>query len=201
NLPDEHREEVYLENNPENPEAGTRAVPFTKTLYIEQDDFMEEPPPKYYRLAPGREVRLKGAYIVKCTSVDKDPKTGEIKAIHCVYDPDSKSGTSTKRTKATIHWVSATECIEAEVRLYDRLFKEPNPDECEDFLQCLNPNSLEVLKGCKIEPSLREAKVGDIFQFLRVGYFAVDPDSEKGIPVFNRAVTLRDEWAKIKKKL
>ncbi len=201
NLPEGHREEVFLENNPEDPGAGTRAVPFTRELYIEADDFMEEPPPKYYRLAPDREVRLKGAYIVKCTSVEKDPGTGQIKAIHCVYDPDSKSGTSKKRTKATIHWVSASEAVDAEVRLYDRLFREPNPEECEDFIQCLNPNSLEVLKGCKLEPSLKDAQVGEIYQFLRLGYFVVDPDSEGGQLVFNRAVTLKDEWARIKKKI
>jgi glutaminyl-tRNA synthetase len=201
NMPEGHREEVHLENNPEDPEAGTRAVPFTRELYIERDDFMEEPPPKFYRLAPGREVRLKGAYIVRCESVEKDPRTGEPLVVHCVYDPESKSGMSKKRTKATIHWVSATGCVEAEVRLYDRLFKEPNPEECEDFIECLNPYSLEVLKGCKVEPSLKGAKTGEIYQFLRLGYFCVDPDSEQGTLVFNRAVTLKDEWAKIKQKI
>ncbi len=201
NLPEGHREEVQLENNPEQPEAGTRAVPFTRELYIEQDDFMEEPPPKYYRLAPGREVRLKGAYIVRCESIEKDPRTGQILAVHCVYDPESKSGMSKKRTKATIHWVSATECVEAEVRLYDRLFREPNPEDCEDFIQCLNPYSLEILKNCKLEPSLKDARPGEIFQFLRLGYFCVDPDSDQGTLVFNRAVTLRDEWAKIRQKI
>ncbi len=201
NLPEGYIEEVELENNPEDPEAGKRKVPFTRELYIDRDDFMEEPPPKFYRLAPGREVRLKGAYIVRCERIEKDPQTGEIKTIHCRYDPDSRSGTSTRKTKATIHWISVSHSIEAEVRLYERLFREPNPEECEDFIECLNPNSLEVLRGCRVEPSLADAGVGDVFQFLRVGYFCVDPDSKRGMPVFNRAVTLKDEWAKIRQKI
>ncbi len=202
NYPENYTEELDAENNPEDPSMGTRKLPFTRELYIEEDDFMEEPPPKYYRLAPGREVRLKHAYIIRCEKVIKDAETGKIKEIHCRYDPDSRSGsTQQRKVKATLHWVSAKHALDAEVRLYDRLFLKPNPEECEDFIECINPDSLKILKQCKVEESLANAKVGDRYQFLRVGYFCVDPDTKKGHLVFNRTVTLKDTWAKIQKKL
>ena len=198
-------EEFEVPNNPEDPNAGTRKVPFSRVIYIEQDDFCENPPKKYFRLAPGQEVRLKGAYIIKCESVVKDEKTGEIIEVHCSYDPDSRGGSSSdgRKVKGTIHWVSAQHAFEAEVRLYDYLFTDPNPgaDENVDFLEQLNPKSLEVLKNCKMEPGLKDAKPGDMFQFLRLGYFCVDSvDSKPGAPVFNRTVTLKDTWAKIANK-
>ena len=198
-------EEFEVPNNPEDPEAGTRKVPFSKVIYIEQDDFCENPPKKYFRLAPGQEVRLKSAYIVKCESVVKDEKTGEIIEVHCSYDPNSRGGSASdgRKVKGTIHWVSAQHAVEAEVRLYDNLFSDPNPgaDENIDFLEQLNPNSLEVLKNCKLEPGLINAKPGDMFQFLRLGYFCVDNvDSKPGAPVFNRTVSLKDTWAKISSK-
>jgi glutaminyl-tRNA synthetase len=205
NYPEDRTEYLEAVNNPEEPEAGTREVPFSRELYIEQDDFMEEPPKKFFRLAPGREVRLKHAYIIRCDEVIKDPDTGEIKELHCSYDPESKSGTNQQRkVKATLHWVSAPHAIDVEVRLYDRLFRVANPDdrkECPDFIDCLNPDSLKILKSCKAEPSLKDARPGDIFQFLRLGYFCVDRDTIDDNPVFNRTVTLRDTWAKVKKKL
>jgi glutaminyl-tRNA synthetase len=204
NYPDAVVEYLDAINNPEDPEAGTRKVPFSREIYIEKDDFMEEPPKKFYRLAPGREVRLKHAYIIRCDSVIKDPSTGEIKEIHCSFDPESKSGTNQQRkVKATLHWVSAPHAIDVEVRLYDRLFRVPNPEEkeeCPDFTDCLNPESLKILKGCKAEPSLKGAKSGERFQFLRLGYFCVDPDSGEDQLVFNRTVTLKDTWAKMKEK-
>lgn len=178
NYPEGMVEEFEVENNPEDPNAGTRKVPFSKVLYIEKDDFCENPPKKYFRLAPGQEVRLKGAYIVKCVDVVKDDKTGEITEVHCTYDPQSRGGNASdgRKVKGTIHWVSAAHAIDAEVRLYDHLFSVPNPgaDENVDFIEQLNPNSLEVLKSCKLEPSLAGAKPGDAFQFLRLGYFCVD---------------------------
>jgi len=204
NYPEDRTEYLEAVNNPEEPEAGTREVPFSRELYIEQDDFMEEPPKKFFRLAPGREVRLKHAYIIRCDEVIKDPDTGEIKELHCSYDPESKSGTNQQRkVKATLHWVSAPHAIDVEVRLYDRLFRVANPDdrkECPDFIDCLNPDSLKILKSCKAEPSLKDARPGDIFQFLRLGYFCVDRDTIDDNPVFNRTVTLRDTWAKVKKQ-
>lgn len=198
-------EEFEVPNNPEDPEAGTRKVPFSRIVYIEQEDFCENPPKKYFRLAPGQEVRLKSAYIVKCESVVKDEQTGEIIEVHCTYDPNSRGGSAAdgRKVKGTIHWVSAEHAVEAEVRLYDNLFLDPNPgaDENVDFLDQLNPDSLEVLTKCKMEPGLVNAKPGDMFQFLRLGYFCVDNgDSKPGAPVFNRTVSLKDSWAKISTK-
>ncbi len=205
NYPDDQVEELEAINNPEDESAGTRVVPFSKVLYIEREDFMENPVPKFYRLAPGREVRLRYAYFIKCTDVVKD-ENGEIIEIHATYDPATRGGDAPdgRKVKATLHWVSAAHAIEAEVRLYDRLFKVKNPlqvEEGKNWLDNLNPDSLIVLTGCKLEPSLAEVKPGDRFQFERVGYFCVDPDSEPGRPVFNRTATLRDTWAKIKQRL
>ncbi len=205
NYPDDQVEELEAINNPEDESAGTRVVPFSKVLYIEREDFMENPVPKFYRLAPGREVRLRYAYFIKCTDVVKD-ENGEIIEIHATYDPATRGGDAPdgRKVKATLHWVSAAHAIEAEVRLYDRLFKVKNPlqvEEGKNWLDNLNPDSLIVLTGCKLEPSLAEVKPGDRFQFERVGYFCVDPDSEPGKPVFNRTATLRDTWAKIKQRL
>lgn len=205
NYPENQVEWLEAENNPENPAMGTRKVPFSKVLYIEEDDFMEAPPPKYFRLAPGREVRLKHAYIVKCEKVIKDEATGKILEIHCTYDPETKSGgaLSQKKVKGTLHWVSALHAVKAEVRLYDHLFTKENPDDDEeglDYKSFLNPNSLTVLDSVMLEPGLAQARVGDKFQFLRQGYFMVDPDSDERRLVFNRIVGLRDSWAKIAKK-
>lgn len=204
NYPDGQVEELEAINNPEDESAGTRKVPFSKVLYIEREDFMENPAPKFYRLAPGREVRLRYAYFIRCTDVVKD-ENGEIIEIHATYDPATRGGDAPdgRKVKATLHWVSAAHAIEAEVRLYDRLFKAKNPlriEEGKDWLDNLNPESLRVLTDCKLEPSLGDVKPGDRFQFERVGYFCVDPDSEPGKPVFNRTATLRDIWAKIKKR-
>lgn len=203
NYPEGQVEEFEIENNPENPAMGTRRVPFSRVLYIEEDDFQENPPPKYFRLAPGREVRLKGTYIVKCVDVVKDSE-GKIKEIHCIYDPETRSGgvASGRKVKGTLHWVSAAHAVPAEVRLYDYLFTKENPDEEEDFLSCLNPNSLVRLTSCQVEPILKEASPGDRYQFLRQGYFCVDiVDSSPNALVFNRIVPLRDTWAKIQKSL
>ena len=200
NYPEGQTETVEIENNPEDETAGTRMVPFSRELYIERDDFMENAPKKFFRMTPGNEVRLKGAYIVKCESVEKDAE-GNITTIHCTYDADTRSGTgsaSNRKVKGTLHWVSAPDAIEAEVRLYDRLFKDPDPAGHKDidFKEFLNENSLKVLTGCKLEPSLKEAKEGDRFQFQRLGYFCVDKDSKPGALVFNRTVGLKDTWAK-----
>jgi len=202
NYPEDQVDELDAINNPEDPSAGTRKVPFSKVLYIERDDFMENPPRKFYRLAPGREVRLRYAYFVKCVDVVKDPSTGEAVELHCTYDPATRGGDAPdgRKVKATLHWVSATHALEAEVRLYDHLFTRQNPMEEEDFRNCLNPNSIEVLESCRVEPSLKDAKPGTRYQFERLGYFCVDPDSADGKLVFNRTVTLRDEWAKIQKR-
>ncbi|MEJ5240511.1 MAG: glutamine--tRNA ligase/YqeY domain fusion protein [Anaerolineales bacterium] len=204
NYPEDQVEYVEALNNPEDPSAGTRLVPFSKVLYIEQDDFRETPPPKYYRLYPGNEVRLRYAYIVKCTHVVKDEQ-GQVVEVHCTYDPSTRSGEgAARKVKATIHWVSAAQAVPVEVRLYDRLFLKPNPDdleEGEDFTQYINPSSLEVLYPCYAEPSLGTAQVGEKFQFERLGYFCMDPDSTPERPVFNRTVTLKDEWAKIAAKM
>ncbi|MEW6731492.1 MAG: glutamine--tRNA ligase/YqeY domain fusion protein [Acidobacteriota bacterium] len=205
NYPEDQVEELNAVNNPEDESMGTRKVPFSRVLYIEQDDFREQPPAKYYRLAPGREVRLRYAYIIKCVEVIKDEQTGEIIELRCTYDPDTKSGLSqdTRRVKATIHWVSAAQSQPAEVRLYDHLFLTPNLGELEageDYRSYLNPKSLEVLNSCRVEPSLIGAAPGAHYQFERQGYFCVDPDSLNGGLVFNRAVSLRDSWAKIEKK-
>ncbi|MEZ6118168.1 MAG: glutamine--tRNA ligase/YqeY domain fusion protein [Pirellulaceae bacterium] len=206
NYPEGQVEELSAVNNPEDESMGNRTLPFSRELYIEQDDFMEDPPKKYFRLSPGKEVRLRYAYIIKCESVVKDEKTGEITEIHCTYDPDTKSGmpSAGRKVKGTLHWVSAPHAFNAEVRLYDHLFAVPNPDavdEGRDYKENLNPNSLEVLANCKLEPSLQEATVDDNFQFERLGYFCVDSvDSQPGKPVFNRSVSLRDTWAKEQKK-
>lgn len=200
NYPEGQTETVEIENNPEDETAGTRMVPFSRELYIERDDFMEDAPKKFFRMTLGNEVRLKGAYIVKCESVEKDAE-GNITTIHCTYDADTRSGTgsaSNRKVKGTLHWVSAPDAIEVEVRLYDRLFKDPDPagHKDVDFKEFLNENSLKVLTGCKLEPSLKEAKEGDRFQFQRLGYFCVDKDSKPGALVFNRTVGLKDTWAK-----
>ena len=202
NYPEDLVEWLDAENNPEDEEAGTRKVPFCREIYIERDDFMEEPPKKYFRLAPGREVRLKHAYYITCESVVKDEK-GNIKEIHCTYDPNSRGGWTEdgRKVRGTLHWVSARHCLDAEVRLYEQLFTKENPEEDDDFLKNVNPNSLIILKNCKVEPSLKNAKVGDRFQFLRKGYFCVDKDSSEDNLVFNRIVTLKDSWAKLAKKL
>ncbi len=203
NYPEDQVEELEAVNNPEDSDAGTRKVPFSRVLYIERDDFMENPAPKYYRLAPGREVRLRYGYFIKCVDVIKDGQ-GQIIELHCTYDPETRGGTAPdgRKVKATIHWVSAAHAQEAEVRLYDNLFTVPDPgaDETRPFTDFINPNSLEVLTTCRIEPSLAGAKPGERFQFERLGYFAADPDSTESRLVFNRTVTLKDEWAKIQKQ-
>jgi glutaminyl-tRNA synthetase len=205
NYPEGQTEELTAVNNPEDESAGSRTVPFSRELYIEQEDFREVPPPKYFRLSPGKEVRLRYAYIIKCEKVIKDDK-GNVIELHCTYDPTSKSGTPTanRKVKSTIHWVSAPHAVTAEVRLYDRLFLKENPDDVEEgktFLDSMNPNSLQVLTQCKLEPMLAEAKPGGRYQFERVGYFCADvKDSQSGAPVFNRIVTLKDTWAKIEQK-
>ncbi len=202
NYPDGQVEWLDAVNNPEDPSAGTRKVPFSKVLYIERDDFMEDPPKDFYRLAPGREVRLRYAYFIKCVDVVKDAQ-GNVIELHCTYDPETRGGNAPdgRKVKATIHWVSAQHAIDAEVRLYDRLFTKPDPldvPEGHDWKENLNPTSLVVLQNCKLEPSLAEAKVGDRFQFERKGYFCVDPDSTEKKLVFNRTVTLKGEWDKAK---
>jgi glutaminyl-tRNA synthetase len=204
NYPQDQTEALDAVNNPEDPEMGTRKVPFSRVLYIEQDDFREDPPKKFYRLAPGREVRLRYAYFVKCVSVVKDGKTGEITELRCTYDPATKGGDAPdgRKVKATLHWVSAAHAVGAEVRLYDHLFTQPDPGDekaCPDWKACLNANSLETLTDCKLEPSLAGVKPGDRYQFERLGYFCADPDTSSAKPVFNRTVGLRDEWAKIQK--
>lgn len=206
NYPEDRVEELEAVNNPEDPNMGTRKIPFSRVLYIEREDFREEPPKKFFRLAPGREVRLKHAYIIKCQRVVKDKQTGEVIELHCTYDPETKSGSPTdgRRVKGTLHWVSAAHALKAEVRLYDRLFVKANPDDEKDgldFRAYLNPNSLETLKPCYVEPTLAGAASGSRYQFLRLGYYCVDSrDSSDELPVFNRTVPLRDTWAKIEKK-
>ena len=195
---------VEVANNPEDPSAGTRQVPFSRELYIEHDDFREVPPPKYYRLSPGKEVRLRNAYFVTAKSVVKDAQ-GNVVEVHCTYDPASRGGNSPdgRKVKSTMHWVSAAHAISAEIRLYDKLFTKADPydlEEGQDVLDNLNPNSLEILTGAKLEPSLANAKLEDRFQFERVGYFCLDPDSSAGKLVFNRTLALKDSWAKIEKK-
>jgi len=203
NYPEGQVEEFDCPYHPQNAEMGTRKVPFSRELYIEQEDFMENPPKKYHRLAPGREVRLRYGYFVKCVNMVKDPNTGEVLAVHCTYDPDTRSGFAPdgRKVDATIHWVSASHSLPAEVRLYDRLFRVANPlKEDTDFIKFLNPKSREILKMCRLEPSLKNAVPGDKYQFERLGYFCADPDSSANIMVFNRTVTLRDTWAKIAEK-
>ena len=204
NYPEDQSEEMDAVNNPEDAAAGTRKVPFSRELYIEQDDFREVPPPKYYRLSPGREVRLRYGYFITCTGVVKNEQ-GEVVEVHCTYDPASRGGNSPdgRKVKSTIHWVSAAHAVDAEVRIYENLFTKEDPSDVEegqDVLDNLNPNSLEVLSHAKVEPSLANAAAGSRFQFERLGYFCVDPDSQPGRPVFNRTVALKDAWAKMEKK-
>jgi glutaminyl-tRNA synthetase len=204
NYPEGQTEELDAVNNPEDLAAGTRKVPFSKVLYIEQEDFMENPPKKFFRLAPGREVRLRYAYFIKCRQVIKD-QSGSIVELHCTFDPDTRGGDAPdgRKVKATIHWVSAAHAINAEVRLYDHLFTKENPDDAEDgqdFTANLNPDSLRILTGCKIEPALKNTKPLDRWQFERMGYFCTDSDSRDGRFVFNRTATLKDTWAKVQQK-
>jgi glutaminyl-tRNA synthetase len=205
NYPDGVVEEMEAVNNPEDPGDGARHVPFSKVLYIEQDDFREDPPKQFYRLSPGREVRLRYGYFVTCTSVVKDTD-GNVVEVHCTYDPETRGGNTPpdgRKVKSTIHWVSAAHAIDAEVRVYDTLFTKENPNdvpEGHEFTDNLNPQSMQILTGCKLEPSLANAAPGSRYQFERLGYFCVDPDSTPQNPVFNRTVTLKDTWAKIEKK-
>ena len=204
NYPEGQVEHLECINNPEDPSMGSRLVPFSKVLYLEREDFMENPPKKFFRLAPGREVRLRYAYFITCVGVVKDEKTGEVTELHCTYDPATRGGSAPdgRQVKATLHWASAEHAVKAEARLYDRLFSVPNPagDKEElDFKVHINPKSLEVIASCRVEPSLATAAPGSRFQFERLGYFCVDPDSTPEKPVFNRTVTLRDTWAKIAK--
>jgi glutaminyl-tRNA synthetase len=205
NYPEVQVEELEAVNNPEDPGAGTRKVPFSRVLYIEQEDFREDAPEKYFRLVPGREVRLRYAYFVTCVGVLKDEQSGEVVEVHCTYDPATRGGDSPdgRRVKSTLHWVSAEHALEAEVRLYERLFDKEDPADVEDgtdFMAYLNPNSLEVLASCRVEPSLAGAPPGNRYQFERLGYFCVDPDSSPEKLIFNRVVSLRDTWAKIQKQ-
>ncbi|MGH7884858.1 MAG: glutamine--tRNA ligase, partial [Thermodesulfobacteriota bacterium] len=200
NYPEADEEELDAVNNPEDESQGTRKVPFSKELYIERDDFMEEPPKNYFRLFPGSEVRLRYAYFVKCVDFKKDGNTGEISEIHCTYDPETKGGDSSdgRKIKGTLHWVSAKHAINAEIRLYDRLFTTPNPDI--EFTRNINHNSLEILNNCYLEPFLNNAEKGVNYQFERLGYFILDSkDSTSEKPVFNRTVTLRDSWVRSNK--
>ena len=204
NYPENQTEEITVEINPEDENAGTRTVLFSKNIYVEATDYMDEPPKKYYRLAVGNEVRLKGAYYVTCTGVDRD-ENGNVTEIHCTYDPESKGGQTPdgRKVRGTIHWVNADSAVDAEVRLYDRLFTVENPSDEEangDYLTNLNPDSEVIIKNCKVEENLKNAKCGDTFQFMRHGYFCVDPDSEEGKLVFNRTVALKDSWGKMQNK-
>jgi glutaminyl-tRNA synthetase len=200
NYPEGVVEELDALNNPEDLSMGSRKVLFSRILFIEQDDFREHPPKKYFRLSPGTEVRLRYAYIIKCIAVVKNEKTGEVIEVRCTYDPETRSGStqSARKVKGTIHWVSAAHAVDAEVRAYDRLFSIEDPSG-EQWKDLINPGSLEVLRQCKVEPGLATAERQERFQFERLGYFCVDDDSRKGALVFNRAVTLRDTWAKIDK--
>jgi glutaminyl-tRNA synthetase len=201
NYPEGRVEEFDCPYHPKNADMGSRKAPFSRELFIEQEDFMEVPPKKFFRLAPGREVRLRYGYFIKCVGVVKDPGTGEVVEVHCTYDPETRSGFAPdgRKVGATLHWVSAAHAVPAEVRLYDRLFCVPDAlSEEGDFTTYLNPKSLEILTSCRLEPSLADAVPGDRFQFERLGYFCVDSgDSSENAPVFNRTVTLRDAWAKI----
>jgi glutaminyl-tRNA synthetase len=205
NYPENQTEEMDAVNNPEDPSAGSRKVPFSRVLYIEQEDFREDPPKQYYRLSPGREVRLRYGYFVTCTGVIKNDQ-GEVMEVHCTYDPATRGGNAPpdgRKVKSTIHWVSAAHAVNAEVRIYDNLFIKEDPNQTkdgEDFTANLNPNSLEVLTDCKLEPSLASASAGSRYQFERLGYFCVDPESAPGKPIFNRTVALKDAWARIEKK-
>ena len=204
NYPEGQVEMLDADNNPEDENAGTRGIPFTREIYIEREDFMEDPPRKFYRLAPGREVRLKHAYYITCNNVVKDENTGEIVEIHCTYDPETRGGWSDdgRRVQGTLHWVSAEHAVDAEVHLYESLFTEREPENAADdtnWIQFLNPDSLEILNNCKVEPSLVDAPPESRYQFLRIGYFCIDPDTTPEKLVFNRTVPLRDSWAKIQK--
>jgi len=204
NYPEDQVEQMEAVNNPENPAMGTRKVPFSRVLYIEQDDFRADPPSKFYRLAPGREVRLRYAYFIRCKKVVKNAETGEVEELHCSYDPTTRGGSAPdgRKVKSTLHWVSAPHAVDAEVRLYERLFSVENPAAlvAEDLDSSLNPESLEVLRGCKLEPGLARAASGSRFQFERQGYFCVDSvDSCEEQLVFNRTVALRDTWARIER--
>ncbi len=202
NYPEGQTEEFTTENNPEDPAAGVRKVPFSREVYIEQEDFMEDPPRKFFRLAPGREIRLKSAYYIRCDEVVKDPRTGEIVELRCTYDPASRGGSSPdgRKVQGTSHWVAAAHAVPAEVRLYDQLFLTEDPEQGGDFTANLNPHSLTVLQGCLVEPGLAQMKVGERCQFLRQGYFCLDPDTTAEKLVFNRVVSLKDTWEKISKK-
>jgi glutaminyl-tRNA synthetase len=204
NYPEGQVEYMEAVNNPEDASMGVRQVPFSRELYIEQDDFREDPPKHYYRLSPGKEVRLRYAYFITCTSVVKDEKTGEVAEIHCTYDPATRGGNAPdgRKVKSTIHWVSASHALDAEVRLYDNLFDRPDPstDEGREFTEFLNPKSLEIVSHAKLEPFLKDAAVGGRYQFERLGYFCVDPDRTPERPVFNRTLALRDTFAKIEKR-
>ena len=203
NYPEGRVEEIEAINNPEDPTMGTRKVPFSREIYIERDDFREDPPRRYYRLAPGREVRLRYAYFIRCVDVIKDAN-GQVVELRCTYDPETRGGYAPdgRKVRGTLHWVSAGHALPAIVRLYDRLFLEPEPgSDGRDILDSLNPNSLQVLTGCLVEPSLAGAKPGDRFQFERRGYFCLDRDSTPDRLVFNRTITLRDTWAKIERQM
>jgi glutaminyl-tRNA synthetase len=201
NYPGDASEQIEIANNPEDPSAGTRSVPFSSELWIEADDFMEEPPKKFFRLAPGREVRLRGGYFLKCERAVKDA-AGAVTELRCTIDPATRGGQAPdgRKVKGTIHWVSAAHALRAEVRLYETLFTVPDPDQGGDYRKNLNPKSLESLKDCLLERSLAGAEAGKKVQFERHGYFCVDPDSRDGSLVFNRTVSLRDTWAKIQEK-
>jgi glutaminyl-tRNA synthetase len=204
NYPENQTEEMDAVNNPEDATAGSRKVPFSRVLYIEQDDFREVPPPKYFRLTPGREVRLRYGYLITCTSVVKNDR-GEVVEVHCSYDPATRGGNTPdgRKVKATIHWVSAAHAVDAEVRIYENLFLKENPSDVEqgqDVLDNLNPNSLEIIANAQVEPSLANTTARTRYQFERLGYFSVDPDSRPGKPVFNRTVALKDAWARVEKK-
>jgi glutaminyl-tRNA synthetase len=195
----------YLEalNNPEDSSSGTHKMPFSRELYIEKEDFLENPPDKFYRLSPGQEVRLRYGYFITCVGVDRDKNSGEILAVRCTYDPETKGGQAPDRrkVKGTIHWVSAPHSIEAEVRLYEHLFMVEKPEEIEDYRTVLNPNSLIIVHSARLEPYLEKAVAGKYYQFERIGYFCVDSiDSKIGAPVFNRTVSLRDSWSKIRNR-
>jgi len=197
NYPDT-TEELEAVNNPEDPAAGTRRIPFGRELYVERDDFMEDPPKKFYRLAPGREVRLRYAYFVTCREAVKDA-SGEVVELRCTYDPATRGGNAPdgRKVQATLHWVAAPQAVPAEVRLYDRLFRRPDPGADGDFVADLNPESIQSLAGARVEPALAAVALGETVQFERQGYFCLDPDSSPGRPVFNRTVGLRDTWAKL----
>jgi glutaminyl-tRNA synthetase len=205
NYPESQVEQLEAVNNPEDPTAGTRLVPFSRELYIERDDFMEDPPKKFFRLAPGREVRLRWGYFIKCEEVVKDPVTGAITELRCTYDPATRGGDSPdgRKVKGTIHWVSAAHAVPSEVRLYESLFAVENPSDVPEggsYLDNLNPKSLTILQNGLVEPALASVRPGDRMQFERIGYFCVDPDSKPGQPVFNRTVTLKDSWSKVAAK-